>query len=106
MDAACSGANAKDLSSTTAARFTFVVARSDLPKFASSNRTGASDGENKAVVQGSLAYFGSYTVDEAGSSCAVRIESSTFPNSVGTSQQRRIIPSGSPFPILQRRAVA
>ena len=36
-----------------------------IPKFASNSRvTGTSD-ENKAVVQGSLALFGTYTVDEA-----------------------------------------
>src|SRR5262245_29685930 len=39
--------------------------RSDLPKFQSNNRiTGTAD-ENKAIVQGSIAYFGTYVVDEA-----------------------------------------
>jgi hypothetical protein len=34
--------------------------RSDLPKFQSNNRiTGTAD-ENKAIVQGSIAYFGTY----------------------------------------------
>jgi hypothetical protein len=37
----------------------------DLPKFASGNRLQGSDAENNAIVRGSLAYFGTYTVDEA-----------------------------------------
>lgn len=94
------GANAKGIIVFDASgRFTFVATRTDLPKFASNNRTAGSDGENKSVVQGSLAYFGTYSIDEAGSSYAVRIECSTFPNWVGTSQQRRIILSGDEFTI-------
>jgi curli biogenesis system outer membrane secretion channel CsgG len=92
------GANAMGITAfDNSGRFTFVVGRADLPKFASNIRTRGSDGENKAVVQGSLAYFGTYSVDEAGSSYAVRIESSTFPNWVGTSQQRRVVLSGDEF---------
>ena len=37
--------------------------RSDRPKFQSNNRiTGTAD-ENKAIVQGSIAYFGTYVVE-------------------------------------------
>jgi Lipocalin-like domain len=39
-------------------RFSIIVTRSDLPKFASNNRETATSEENKAVVQGSIAYFG------------------------------------------------
>src|ERR1700737_3978308 len=46
-------------------RFSITVLRSDLPKFASNNRmTGTAD-ENSAIVHGSIAYFGTYTIDEA-----------------------------------------
>src|SRR2546430_1725432 len=34
-----------------------IITRSDLPKFASNNREAGTPEENKAVVQGSLAYF-------------------------------------------------
>jgi Lipocalin-like domain len=37
-------------------RFSIIVTRSDLPKFASNNRETATSEENKAVVQGSIAY--------------------------------------------------
>jgi hypothetical protein len=71
------------------ARFVQVVARSDLPKFVSNNRNTGSPEENKAVVQGSVAYFGAYTVNEDGA-LTLRIERSTFPNWNGTDQKRII----------------
>jgi hypothetical protein len=36
--------------------------RADLPKFAANNRNVGTPEENKAIVQGSFAYFGTYTV--------------------------------------------
>src|ERR1700758_1139229 len=42
-------------------RFAITLLRSDLPKFASNNRDTGSAEENKAVVQGSNAYFGTYS---------------------------------------------
>jgi hypothetical protein len=46
-------------------RFSITVVRSDLPKFTSSNRMSGTPEENRAVVQGSIAYFGTYSIDEA-----------------------------------------
>src|SRR5438046_1341356 len=43
-------------------RFASVSTRPDLPKFASNNRMQGTADENKAIVQGSIAYFGTYTV--------------------------------------------
>ena len=37
--------------------FSVIITRSDLPKFASNNREAGTPEENKAVVQGSFAYF-------------------------------------------------
>ena len=69
-------------------RFSIMVMRSDLPKFASNNRmTGTAD-ENKAVVQGSIAYFGTYSIDEATHVLTVNVEGSSFPNFVGGTQTR------------------
>src|SRR6202045_5407955 len=39
-------------------RFSITVLRSDLPKFASNNRMTGTPEENKAIVQGTIAYFG------------------------------------------------
>jgi len=43
-------------------RFSFILTRPDLPKFASNNRGTGTAEENKAIVQGSLAYFGTYSL--------------------------------------------
>ena len=42
-------------------RFVLVLQRASLPKFVSSNRMTGSPEENKAIVQGSIAYFGPST---------------------------------------------
>ena len=72
--------------------FVFVNTRPDLPKFASNSRDQATPEEYKAVVQGSLAYFGTYSVNEADKVITAKIEGSTFPNQVGA-DDRRIITS-------------
>src|SRR5512140_232766 len=46
-------------------RYILLTARSGQPKFSSNNRTEGTPEENKAVVQGSIAHFGRYTVNEA-----------------------------------------
>jgi hypothetical protein len=61
-------------------RFSITVVRSDLPKFASGNRMRGTPDENKAVVQGCIAYFGTYTIDESTHVLTVNVEGSTFPN--------------------------
>ena len=64
--------------------------RADLPKIASSKRSQTTAEENKAIVAGSLAYYGTYSVGEAEKMITVRIEGSTFANQVGTVQKRLI----------------
>src|SRR5712691_2040147 len=63
--------------------FSWQVFRSDRPKFASNNRLNATPDELKATNQGSLAYFGTYSVDEADKTVTFRTQASTFPNSEG-----------------------
>jgi Lipocalin-like domain len=62
--------------------------RSDLPKFASNNRQQGAAEENKAIVQGSISYFGTYTVDEGAKTLTFHIEGCSFPNWIGTDQKR------------------
>ncbi len=71
-------------------RFYVMFARADLPKIAASNPMKTTPEENKSVMEGSIAYFGTYTVDEAGKSISLRVEASTFPNQVGSEQKRTI----------------
>ena len=62
--------------------------RSDLPKFALNNRQEGTTEENKAVVQGSISYFGTYTVDEGKKTLSFHIQACSFPNWSGTDQKR------------------
>jgi Lipocalin-like domain len=67
-------------------RFSLQLMRADLAKYASNNRTAGTPAEYKATVEGSLAYFGTYSV--SGTDLNLHIEGSTFPNWTGTDQKR------------------
>jgi hypothetical protein len=73
-------------------RFVAVSTRPDLPKFASNNRMQGTAEENKAIVQGSLALFGTYTVVDK--VVIEKVEGSTWPSWAGTDQKRPIISFG------------
>ena len=77
---------------TSDGRFIYLYSRGDLPKFASNNRATGTADENKAVVQGSIATFGTYSV--AGKELSLKIEQSTFPNWIGADQKRTIAITG------------
>jgi hypothetical protein len=68
--------------------YALELARSNNPKFVSNNRNQATAPESQAVVRGSLAHFGTFSVDEAGHTLIFRIESSSFPNWDRTEQKR------------------
>jgi hypothetical protein len=67
-------------------RFAAMLMRADLAKYASNNRAQGTPAENKATVEGSIAYFGSYSV--SGTDVNLHIEGSTFPNWTGADQKR------------------
>jgi hypothetical protein len=71
-------------------RYSLEIMRASLPKFASNDREKGSADENKAVVQGTLSHFGTYTANDGDKSVTFRIESSSFPNWDGTKQTRQI----------------
>jgi Lipocalin-like domain len=70
--------------------YLLLTARSELPKFASNNRATGTDAENRAVVEGSIAHFGTYAVNEADKTITFAITTSTFPNWNGARQKRPI----------------
>ncbi len=80
-----------------------LTARAGQPKFASNNRIEGAPEENRAVVQGSMAHFGKYSVNEADKSITFHIETSTFPNWNGVEQKRPITLMGDE---LKRRTAA
>lgn len=75
-------------------RYVLAVTRGGIPKFASSNRQTGTPDENRFVVQGTIAHFGKYTVDQEDKSIVFHIENSTFPNWEGTQQKRAFSLSG------------
>jgi hypothetical protein len=70
--------------------FTVAITRAGRPKFASNNRSTGTAEENKAMVAGSNAFFGTYGVNEADKTLTLRVEGSTYPNLEGTTQKRTI----------------
>jgi len=84
------GPNPKGLMMLTpSGRFTITIMKASLPAFASNNRVKGTAEENQAVVHGSVAYFGTYSVlNEQEKTVSMRIEASTFPNYAGQEQKR------------------
>ena len=78
---------------TSDGHFALVLTRADLPKLASNRLDQGTPEENKAVVQGSIAYFGTYAVNEADKVITLQLEGSTFANLMGGTDQQRIITS-------------
>jgi len=75
---------------TSDGHFAQVHVAGDLPRIASNNRLAGTPEDNKAIVHGSLALFGTYTVDEEKKTLTFKIEGSTFPNLAGVAQTRTI----------------
>ena len=78
---------------TSDGRFHFITARTDAPKLASSDPSRPTPEEAMAIASGSIAYTGTYTVDENTKTIHANVETSTFQNLVGAPNQRRIITS-------------
>jgi hypothetical protein len=72
-------------------RYSFMISRSDIPKFAANNVNQGTAEENKSVVQGIIANIGTWSVDEASKTLTTNIEGGSFPNLNGNSQKRIII---------------
>jgi hypothetical protein len=85
------GANPKGIAIFEASgRFVTILARPDLPKLASNDPMNPSPAEAKALALGSLAYFGTYTIDEPSKTILLKIEASTLPNQLGFEGKRVI----------------
>jgi hypothetical protein len=69
-------------------QFIITAMRSDRVKYAMDQPGQGTAEENKATAQGTMTYFGTYSVSEADRTIAIHIESSSFPNWNGTDQKR------------------
>jgi hypothetical protein len=75
-------------------QFSITIVRDGVPKFASDNRTTGTADENKAAVLGSLAYYGTYAVNEKDQIIDMNVDASTYPNFNGSKQNRRFALAG------------
>jgi hypothetical protein len=73
-------------------RFFWLITRPGRAKFESGRRDQGTPDENKATVQGSLAYCGTYAVSN--DTLIMRIEASTYPNEEGAEQKRAFTLNG------------
>ena len=62
------------------------LSKPDLPKFAANNRLKGTDAENRAVMQGLVSGFGTYTVE--GDTVTIQYVASSYPNRAGTTEKR------------------
>ncbi len=71
--------------------YALVNSRADLPKYVSNDRMKGTVEEYKATVQGSIAHFGTYTINEADKTITFHIDTSTYPNWNGVEQRRPFV---------------
>lgn len=69
-------------------RFAAILLRPDLPKFASNNAMTGTAEENRAVVQGSTAFYGTWSANDSDGTITSRLEGATYPNWDGQLQKR------------------
>jgi len=85
------GANPKGVQVFDASGRAYILfSRPDLPKIASNNPSTPTPEEAKGIVDGSIAYYGTYTVDEGSKVITVKVDASTFANQVGVEQKRTV----------------
>lgn len=78
---------------TADGRFSLFQSTAEIPRLAANDRARATPDEAMTIVRDSIAYYGTYTVDENARELAVRIDGSTYANLSGGPPQRRIITS-------------
>ena len=71
-------------------RYSFMIFRSDVPKFASNNLNQSTPEESRAAIQGMTANYGTWSIDEATKTLTTNIEGASMPNLVGGTQKRII----------------
>jgi hypothetical protein len=67
-------------------RFALQLLRANLKKVAANKRDLGTPEEYKEIVNGSISYYGTYTV--SGTELALHVEACSFPNWSGTDQKR------------------
>ena len=74
-------------------QFSLFQSSGAVPRIAANDRAKATADEATAIVREAIAYYGTYTLDEAEKTLAVTLDGSTFANLLGGPEQKRIITS-------------
>jgi hypothetical protein len=89
-----------------------LLARADLPRFASEDLHGGSDAEVRAAFNGFFGYFGTYSVNAPEGTVTHHLEAASFPNWVGVDQRwffkasgEQLVLSAPPIGIEGRQAI-
>ena len=77
-------------------RFSLFQSSTNVPRLAANDRARATPEEAITVVRESIAYYGSYTVNEVAREFSLTLEGSTYTNLMGATPQRRIITTLTP----------
>jgi lipocalin-like protein len=75
---------------TADGNFMQIHIASDVPKIANGNRLNATPEEYAGIMRGTIAQFGTYTMDEEKKTFTMKFTASTFPNWDGIAQTRSI----------------
>ncbi len=75
--------------------FTLIITRPNLPKISSGNPEKPTPEEAQALVSGSIAYFGTYTVDEAAKTVSEHLDATTLVNQLAIPQMRVVTSIGA-----------
>jgi hypothetical protein len=90
---------------TPGGRFSIELMKASLPKFASNNRVKGTAEEYQAVVEGSVAFFGTYSIlNEKDQTVGLKIEAATFPNWGGQDQKRVMTVAGDELKVINPTA--
>jgi hypothetical protein len=85
------GANPKGINVFDAnGRFFIMVASADNSRIAARDPNETNQEEVGGLIAESIAYYGTYTVNEEVNVISLHLDASTFPNQVGTDQKRTI----------------
>ena len=76
---------------TSEGRFMFINVGTDTPRIAANDRARATPEEAISVLSKTIAYYGTYTIDEPSKTIVPTVEGSTFANLIGGPEQKRVI---------------
>ncbi len=71
--------------------FSLFQSRAEIPKIAANNRAKATPEEAQSIVASSIAYYGTYSIDETTKVMSVNLAASTYANVAAIPNQKRTI---------------